>query len=73
MQTNNRALARDIERAVADWNKATKGTALEIKNFRANSMRALREAKMPASERLRKGTPIAARPDVDRIADVLSY
>lgn len=65
--------ARAIEEAVRDWNRGAKGTALEIRNFKKNSIQALREAKRPALERLRKSAPQAARSDIERTADLLGY
>jgi hypothetical protein len=73
MQAKNTDRARDIESAVDDWNKEARGTALEIRNFRANSMKALREAQRPAGERALKASPKAARDDIERLSNLLSY
>lgn len=71
MQTGDRQRARSIEESVDAWNKEARGTALEIRNFRANSMKALREAQRPAGERALKAAPRAARDDVERLANML--
>ena len=65
------AKAKSIERSVDLWNEGAKGTALEIRNFRQNAMRAYREAKRPGVERFMRSTPLAARQDVDMVADLL--
>jgi hypothetical protein len=69
--TKDRAQERAVVDAVNDWNRGTKGTALEIRNFMAGNMRALREAQQPARERLRKGAPRAARPDIETMSDLI--
>jgi hypothetical protein len=71
MQTGDRQRARSIEESVDAWNKEARGTALEIRNFRANSMKALREAQRPAGERALKAAPRAAREDVERLSNLL--
>jgi hypothetical protein len=62
-----------IEEAVEDWNEGARGTALEIKKFRANAQKALREAQRPAQERLLRASPTAARDDLEQIANLLGY
>ena len=71
--SGDNAQAREIERAVDGWNKSNKGTALEIKNFRKNAAKALKEARRPAKERYLRTTPKAARDDIERMADLLGY
>jgi hypothetical protein len=73
MQTKDTQRARSIEESVAAWNNGAKGTALEIKNFRASSMRALREAQRPAGERALRSAPRAARQDIERLSTLLAY
>jgi soluble cytochrome b562 len=73
MQANDRAQARDIESAVREWNDGAKGTALEIKNFRPGSIKALREAQRPAGERALKSAPRAARQDLEKLSTLLAY
>jgi len=65
--------ARAIEDAVREWNEGARGTALEIRNFRKNANRSLREARRPAVERLRKSSPTAARDDMDNVANLMGY
>jgi hypothetical protein len=65
--------ARAIVDSVRDWNEGARGTAMEIRNFLPNSRRALREARRPTQERLLRGSPRAARNDLDQIADLLGY
>ena len=64
---------RAIEQAVRDWNEGTKGTALEIRNFTANAQKALQEAQRPAKERMLRAAPVAARSELEQIADLLGY
>ena len=71
MQTGNRAYARQIEQSVAEWNKGAKGTALEIKDFVRNSQRALKEARLSATQRTLRSTSTAGREDTARIMDLL--
>ena len=71
MQTGNRAYARDIEQSVAEWNKGAKGTSLEIKDFVRNSQRALKEARLSATQRTLRSTSTAGREDTARIMDLL--
>jgi hypothetical protein len=73
MQTGDRQRARSIEESVAAWNNGAKGTALEIRNFRTNSQRALRDAQRPAGERALRSAPRAARQDIERLSTLLSY
>lgn len=61
--------AAAIEESVRDWNAATRGTGLEIRNFVAGSSKALREARRPAGERALRAAPTAARQDVTGIMD----
>jgi hypothetical protein len=65
--------ARAVVDSVRDWNEGTKGTALEIRNFLANSQRALREAQRPTKERLLRAAPKAAKDDLEQVADLLGY
>lgn len=67
------ARARQIERDVDRWNQATRGTALEIRGFRRNSVIALREAERSAVDRARRTSPISARDDFDRAMKLLGY
>ena len=67
------AQAQDVVDAVADWNEASRGTGMEIRNFLANANRALREAQRPAGERFLRAAPRAAREDIETMADLLGY
>jgi len=72
MQTGNRGYAREIEKAVDEWNKGSRGTALEIKDFVRNSQRALKEARLSATQRTLRSTAKAGRDDTARILDILT-
>ena len=72
MMRNDREFAREIEESVRAWNDASKGTALEIRNFLPNSQRALREARRPAAERTLRTAPNAAERDLRDMVDLLS-
>lgn len=72
MMRNDRARAREIEAAVEDWNAASAGTALEVRNFVKNSQRALKEARRPAIERTLKSAPDAAERDLQTMVDLLT-
>lgn len=63
--------AATIRESVADWNDATRGTALEMRNWLAGSQRALREAQREAVQRTLKTTPIASRQDLTGYANLL--
>lgn len=65
--------ARQIERAVKEWNRGAKGSGLEITDFRARSERALKEAKKTARERTLRATGKDARDEIERGMDLLSY
>jgi hypothetical protein len=71
--SNDAEQVRAIEQAVRDWNEGTKGSALEIRNFTANAQKALREAQRPAGERMLRAAPVAARSELEQIADLLGY
>ena len=68
---NNFAGMREIEQAVEEWNRAAKGTGLEISNFRKNSERAFKEASLSAAERTLKATSKAGREDTARLMDYM--
>jgi hypothetical protein len=67
------AQARAIVESVNDWNRGTRGTALEIRNFLPNANRALREAQRPAGERFLRAAPRAAREELSTIESLLGY
>lgn len=71
MMRNDRDFARQIEESVDEWNTASKGTALEIKNFAQNSRRALQEARRPASARTLRSAPNAAERDLQNLIDLM--
>lgn len=72
MMRNDREAARQIEDAVEDWNKGSKGTALEVRNFVKNSRRTLKEAKLTAIRRTMKSAPDAAEADLQRMVDLMT-
>ena len=61
---------RSVERSVEEWNKTARGTALEIRNFRKNSMRAYEESRRTATQRALKSAPVPARPDIERMMEL---
>jgi hypothetical protein len=65
------ATRRSIKRAVEEWNRGAKGTGLEIANFEKNTLRALKESKLSATQRTLKSTGTAGREDITRITDLL--
>jgi hypothetical protein len=71
MMRNDRDFARQIEESVDEWNTASDGTALEIKNFVQNSRRALQEARRPASARTLRSAPNAAERDLQNLIDLM--
>jgi hypothetical protein len=68
----DRDRAREVEAAVADWNAASKGTAMEVRDFVKNSQRALKEARRPAMERTLRSAPDAAERDLQNLVDLLT-
>ena len=70
MKGNREAMARVIDE-VERWNKAAKGTGLEISNFAKNARNALKDAKMTTAERFLKSTSKANRPVVEQLADAM--
>jgi hypothetical protein len=71
MMRNDRDFARQIEESVDEWNTASDGTALEIKNFVQNSRRALQEARRPASARTLRSAPNVAERDLQNLIDLM--
>ena len=72
MMRGDTARARVVEETVADWNAGAKGTALEVRDFRKNAQRALKEARRPAIERTLRSAPDAAERDLQRMVDLLT-
>jgi hypothetical protein len=70
-RTRDTATMRQIEREVEEWNKAAKGTGLEIPDFPKNSLRAAKEASMSATERTLRSSAKAAREDLTTLTDYL--
>ena len=68
----DRDRARAIEEAVEDWNAGSKGTALEVRDFVANSKKALKEASRTAVERTLRSAPDAAERDLQQMIDLLT-
>jgi len=64
--------AAAIMSSVNDWNEATRGTTLEIRNFAQGNIRALREAQRPAGERTLKAAPRGAQEDIRGLVDALT-
>jgi hypothetical protein len=64
---------RDINAAVADWNRAAYGTPLYIANFQENAAKAYAEAIRPATQRYLRTAPKASRTDLRSAAEILSY
>lgn len=63
--------ANEIMNDVREWNNATRGTPLEIRNFSTGNTRALREAQRPAGERALRAAPRAAQEDIRGYIDAL--
>jgi len=63
--------ASEIMNDVREWNNATRGTPLEIRNFSTGNTRALREAQRPAGERALRAAPRAAQEDIRGFIDAL--
>lgn len=63
--------ASEIMNDVREWNNATRGTPLEIRNFSTGNTRALREAQRPAGERALRAAPQAAQGDIRGYIDAL--
>ncbi len=63
--------ASEIMNDVREWNNATRGTPLEIRNFSTGNTRALREAQRPAGERALRAAPMAAQEDIRGFIDAL--
>lgn len=72
MMRGDVAAAREIEKDVADWNAGSVGTGLEIRNFVANSVKALKQARMPVAVRTLKSAPEASRKPLSDMMDMLS-
>jgi len=72
MTRGDRARARDIEEAVKDWNVGSSGTALEVRDFVANSKKALKESSRTAVERTLRSAPDAAERDLLQMIDLLT-
>ena len=70
MKGDREAMARVIDE-VERWNKAAKGTGLEISNFVKNSRKALKDAQMSTAERFLKSTARANRPVMEELADAM--
>jgi hypothetical protein len=64
--------ATSIVEAVSEWNNATRGTPLEIRNFMGGNTRALREARRGAGERALKAAPKAAQGDIQGYINALT-
>jgi len=62
--------ANRVVQNVRNWNDSARDTELEIRNFVPNSYRALQAAKLTATERYKKSSPVAQRQYVDNIAEL---
>jgi hypothetical protein len=69
--SGNLAYEREIYRAVEDWNRSARGTGLEMKEFEKNTKRAIKEAKMSATQRTLRSTAKAARDDTSSLIDAI--
>jgi hypothetical protein len=59
--------AAEVVQMVRDWNEASTGSGLEIRNFQQSANRALREAQRTATERFLRTQPKAMRPETERM------
>jgi hypothetical protein len=69
----DRETAASIRRTVREWNEATDGTLLEIRNFERNYQRLKRQATMSARERFLKSAGKANQEAVDLIGELVMY
>jgi len=65
--TGDRNGYRNVLKSVNEWNKAAKGTGLEIRNFQQSVNQALREARRPAAARYMKSAPKNVRPESEML------
>lgn len=63
--------AARIAENVVDWNDATRGTGLEMRNWMAGNNKALREASRPAGERALRAAPTAAQQDIRGLMEAM--
>jgi hypothetical protein len=62
IMANDTAALQEIRRDVSNWNRAARGTGLEVgRDWLKNAYRAARVAAMPAGERTLKYAPLASR------------
>lgn len=62
--------AAEVVQMVRDWNEASTGSGLEIRNFQQSANRALREAQRTATERFLRTQPKAMRPETERMLEM---
>jgi hypothetical protein len=62
--------ATEVVQMVRDWNEASTGSGLEIRNFQQSANRALREAQRTATERFLRTQPKAMRPETERMLEM---
>jgi len=65
--TNDRRAYRNVLKGVAEWNKAAKGTGMEIRNFQQSVNQALREARRTAAARYIRSAPKNVRPESEAL------
>jgi hypothetical protein len=68
--TGDRDGMREILRRVKEWNRAAKGTGLELPNFVAGAQTSLKSARQTTIQRSLKALPKSVRPYAQEIADI---
>ena len=71
--SGDRETAASIRRTVKEWNEATKGTLLEIRNFEKNYQRLKQQATMSAKERFLKSAGKQNQEAVEFIGELVMY
>jgi hypothetical protein len=69
--SGDHAEAQMVVDEVREWNNLARGTPLEIRNFTSNSFKALQSAKLTATERFRKSSPVAQRQHINHMIDLI--
>ena len=62
--------ARRIERMILEWNRDTRNTEFEFRNFYSTANRSLRAAKEPTVLRYKRFAPKNIRPETQHLMDI---
>ena len=71
--SGDKATAASLRRTVKEWNEATKGTLLEIKNFEKNYQALKKKATMSARERFLQSAGKANQDAIEFIGELVMY